>query len=278
MKIGYSTWGMPNVPIDEALEHLAGLGFAGVEPTVIRGYTTELDTLNAAERRRIRKLFDQYEMGLPAIAGHASLLSPDAVGHAENWHRLTGAVDLCVDWAGAAGPAALDTTLGSGPDSWDHIDFVLERLGTLVDYCAAREVVLALEPHVGDGLEDPQKVAELIETVNSPYCKLNFDISHFDIQGFSIEETVAALGPHAAHTHVKDQRGRIPDFEFLIPGEGPFDFVKYLKEMQQVGYEGYITAEVSMQVQRRPDYDPLAAAELTYRTLEGAFRAAAISA
>ena len=40
MKIGYSTWGMPNVPIDEALEHLAGLGFAGVEPTVIRGYTT----------------------------------------------------------------------------------------------------------------------------------------------------------------------------------------------------------------------------------------------
>ena len=92
------------------------------------------------------KLFDQYEMGLPAIAGHTSLLSPDAAGHAENWRRLTGAVDLCVDWAGAAGPAALDTILGSGPDSWDHIDFVLERLGTLVDYCAAREVVLALEP------------------------------------------------------------------------------------------------------------------------------------
>ena len=92
-----------------------------------------------SERRRIRKLFDQYEMGLPAIAGHASLLSPDATGHAENWRRLTGAVDLCVDWAGAAGPAALDTTLGSGPDSWDNIDFVLERLGTLVDYCAARK-------------------------------------------------------------------------------------------------------------------------------------------
>ena len=146
----------------------------------------------------------------------------------------------------------------------------------MVEYCAAREVVLALEPHVGDGLESPQKVAELIEKVDSPYCKLNFDISHFDIQGFSTEETVSALGPHSAHTHVKDQRGRVPDFEFLIPGEGPFDFVEYLRAMERVGYGGYITAEVSMAVQRRPDYDPLAAAELCYQTLAGAFREAGI--
>jgi sugar phosphate isomerase/epimerase len=75
---------------------------------------------------------------------------------------------------------------------------------------------------------------------------------------------------------VKDQRGRVPDFEFLIPGEGPFDFVEYLEEMHKAGYEGYITAEVSMAVQRRPDYDPLAAAELCYRTLDRAFQEAGI--
>ena len=38
MKIGYTTWGMPDLPIDAALEHLARLGFTGVEPTVIPGY------------------------------------------------------------------------------------------------------------------------------------------------------------------------------------------------------------------------------------------------
>ena len=52
--MGYTTWGMPRVPIDDALRHLAGLGFDGVEIAVIRGFTTELDTLDAAERRRIR--------------------------------------------------------------------------------------------------------------------------------------------------------------------------------------------------------------------------------
>ncbi len=59
MKIGYSTWGMPKLPIDEALEHLSGLGFDGVEPTVIRGYSTELDTLNAAA---LGRLFDHHHL------------------------------------------------------------------------------------------------------------------------------------------------------------------------------------------------------------------------
>ena len=51
MKIGYTTWGMPDLPIDAALEHLARLGFTGVEPAVIPGYTTELDTLDPGDRR-----------------------------------------------------------------------------------------------------------------------------------------------------------------------------------------------------------------------------------
>ena len=57
MKLGYSTWGMPKVPVDKALAHLAGLGFDGVELTVIPGYTTELIKLDAVERSRIRRLF-----------------------------------------------------------------------------------------------------------------------------------------------------------------------------------------------------------------------------
>lgn len=45
MKLGYSTWGMPTVPVDIALAHLAELGFDGVESTVIPGYSTELCVL-----------------------------------------------------------------------------------------------------------------------------------------------------------------------------------------------------------------------------------------
>ena len=63
----------------------------------------------------------------------------------------------------------------------------------------------------------------------------------------------------------------MPDFEFLVPGEGEFDYVAYLKAMQRHGYTGYITAEISNMVQRRTPYYPLAVATETYNTLAQAF-------
>ncbi len=83
MKLGYSTWGMPTVPIDTALRHLAELGYQGVEITVIPGWITELSTLDSAERRRIARMAKQYKLAIPAIAAHSSLVETDAKKHAQ---------------------------------------------------------------------------------------------------------------------------------------------------------------------------------------------------
>ena len=277
MKLGYSTWGMPTVPIDIAIPHLANLGYDGIELTIIPRFTTELSTLDAAERKRIASLLEQHNLVLPAIAAHSSLLDMDPEAHAKNMWRLKGGVDLAVELAQGNEPAAVNTTPGGKPEDWDrNKDFLAERLGELVEYGASRGVTIAMEPHIGAIIDTPAKVLELLEIVNSPYLKVNFDISHFDIVGIPTEETVSALAAVSAHTHVKDQRGIAPDFEFLIPGEGTFDYVGYLKEMQAHGYDGFITAEVSFMVQAREDYDPLAAATLSYETLSNAFKEAGI--
>ena len=69
-----------------------------------------------------------------------------------------------------------------------------------------------------------------------------------------------------------------PNHQFLIPGEGEFDYVAYLRAMRAHGYTGFITAEISNMVWlRRPGYDPLAAAEQTYQTLARAFDQAGIA-
>ena len=277
MKLGYSTWGMPKVPVDEALAHLAKLGFDGVELTVIPGYTTELSKLDVVERKRIRQLLEKHNLILSAIAAHSSLLADDPEAHAANMARLKGAIDLAVELAQGDIMPAVNTTPGSRPEEWDTIrDLLVERTQELVEYAQSRSVTIAMEPHVGAAIDTPEKVLQLLELVDSPFLKVNFDISHFDIVGFTIEDTVAVLAPHTAHTHVKDQRGRVPNYEFLIPGEGNFDYVSYLKAMQAHGYDGFITVEVSVMVQHRPDYDPFAAATLSYETLSHAFIEAGI--
>ena len=277
MKLGYSTWGMPTVPVDIALAHLAELGFDGVELTVIPGYSTELSSLTKSERRRILKLLQRYGLGLPAIAGHTSLMETDPAIHAANLERLHQTIDLAVDWAGADSPPAIDTTAGSQPDEWEsRKGELVERTQELAAYAQAKGVTIAMEPHVGSIIDTPQKMVELIELVGLPNVKVNFDISHFNVMGYSIEESVSTLAPHAVHTHVKDEIGLAPNHQFLIPGEGVFDYVTYLKAMERHGYTGYISAEVSVMVQRRPNYDPLQAATQTYATLAAAFETAGI--
>ncbi|MBX2999694.1 MAG: sugar phosphate isomerase/epimerase [Caldilineaceae bacterium] len=277
MRLGYMTWGMPTVPIDVALCHLSELGYDGVEITVIPGYTTELSTLDSSERKRIAGLLKQYNLALPAVAGHTPLLTDTTEGWTKNLDRLKRTVDLCADWETDEGIPVLDTTVGGRPEEWEaRCDLLVERVQELAEYAASRSVVLAIEHHVGSILNTPQTTVELIERVARENVKVNFDISHFNVIGVPIEESVRLLTPITVHTHVKDETGRAPDHQFLIPGEGVFDYVTYLKAMRRHGYKGFISPEISIMVQRRPDYDPLAAATRTYEVLSRAFVEAGI--
>jgi len=78
------------------------------------------------------------------------------------------------------------------------------------------------------------------------------------------------------HTDLKDQRGRSPNHEFLVPGEGDFDYARYLKALQTAGYTGYLTVEISVMVQRRPGYDPAEVASRSFRTVIAAAERAGV--
>jgi sugar phosphate isomerase/epimerase len=276
MKLGYSTWGMPNVPIDVAVPRIAEMGYDGVEITVLPHYTTALEKMDAAERRRIKRMLKEYRLALPAIAAHSSFVATDAEQHQANITRLRNAVDLAVEWADDASPA-VNTTTGGKPDEWEQLkDVLAERLAELVEFATARGVTIALEPHVGGAVDRPEKVLWLIEQIASPFLKVNTDYSHFQAQGLTVEESVPPLMPYTVHAHVKGVRGLAPQFEFLVPGEDDFDYAHYLRVTADAGYDGFQTVEVSVMVQRRPDYDPFASAELAYRTLARAFEAAGI--
>lgn len=277
MKIGYCTWGMPAAPVDEMIPFLARTGYAGVELTVIPGYTTEGALLDAAERRRIARMLKDHGLELPAIAAQTSMVERDPDTAARHWKRLTGAVDLATEWALDGAPPAVDTSVGGKRGEWAELSPLLfERMGELVRYGEERGVVIAAEQTCMSMFYSIEQSLELLAAIPSPFLKLNFDISHFNVQGIPIGESVPALAPHTVHTHVKDERGVLPDFEFLIPGEGEFDYVAYLHAMRAAGYDGYITAEISIMVQQRPNYDPFAAATQTYRVLADAFARAGV--
>jgi inosose dehydratase len=277
MLLSYSTWGMPAVPIDEAVAHCAGLGFDGLELTVIPGWITDGATLDSTERRRIRQLYDDHNLNLCGLCANTTLLDPDPAAHALNEARFRSYLEIASDVQSPGERLTVSTTSGGAPSDWEaQKGRLVEQYGRFAEQADGLGVVVGVEPHVGAAIHRPDQVLWLLDQIRSDALTVHFDISHFNVQGMDMDETIAALAPHSAHTHVKDERGLAPNHEFLIPGEGEMDYPRYLRGMANAGYTGHIVVEVSIMVQRRPDYDPLAAATQSYRVLADAFATAGL--
>ena len=271
LRLAFSAWAMPALPLERQLEIVRQTGYVGI--CLVSNAGLPLDALqsDAAERRRIREMLDSSSLALTAVAGHANMLEPDAGARAKNMARLRAGIELAADLAGPAGPPPLVTMGYGSPDAYlAQRDALAEGFAELARHAAATGGVVALEPHVGQAMDQPEKVVWLMQAVASPHFRLNFDNSHFEVMGRDMDEYVPMLVPYAVHTDLKDQRGRSPAHEFLVPGEGDFKYDRYLRALDTAGYDGYLTVEISVMVQRRPGYDPAEVAARSFRTLVNA--------
>jgi D-psicose/D-tagatose/L-ribulose 3-epimerase len=199
MNLSYSTWGMPTLPIDAIIQHLAAVGFDGVEIAVLPGWSTELSRLDAAERRRIARLLSNSGLALPAISCYLSTIEPDAGIFAQNRTSIETAIDLAVEWAqGGRAPVVITGIGGKRGDLPQQQARLIERLQALGEYAQHRGVTLALEAHIDAAVETPDQIIALLQEVGSPAIRANFDISHFNVLGVPMEESVAKMVPLAA--------------------------------------------------------------------------------
>lgn len=277
MYLGFSTWAMPALPIDPVVAHVAKVGFDAIEICVLPNFSTALDKLDAAERKRIPQLLRDHNLKLSSVSSYVSMMEQDPTRFAENFAYVQRTIDLAAEWFQDGRQPVVVSGFGGHPGELATLqDQLVERINKLGDYAHARGVVVAFEHHVGNAVETPDQVVAIMEQTTSPGARINFDISHFNVVGVPIEESVEKIFPYAVHTHIKDELGRAPNHQYLIPGEGEFDYIRYLKAMAAHGYKGAISTEISVMVQRRPNYDALATATRSYEVVSQAFIEAGI--
>jgi sugar phosphate isomerase/epimerase len=263
---------MRELPLEQQIAIVQRAGYVGI-CLVSDERFSPLDAMrtSAAERRALRSQLDAAGLSLTAIAGHVNLLEPDPERLRHNMDRIRAGLELATELAGPQGPPPL-VSMGQGKPETYATDRVLlaERFGELARHAAAVGGTLALEPHVGQAMDQPEKIVWLMQTVDSPHFQLNLDNSHFEVMGRDMDEYLPQLLPYAVHTDLKDQRGRSPNHEFLVPGEGDFAYPRFLQALHSGGYSGYLTVEISVMVQRRPNYDPAEVAARAFHTLVAA--------
>lgn len=124
----------------------------------------------------------------------------------------------------------------------DALEIFGGSLDVLLKSARSHGVCLGIEYEPGLLIESGQEVQRLLDVFRSPWLGVNFDVGHAVVCGESVPDMVGAFGDAIAHVHVEDIRGQ--KHFHRIPGDGDIDFDEMVRALRHAGYHGALTVEL----------------------------------
>ncbi len=134
----------------------------------------------------------------------------------------------------------------------------VNALEQLLPYADRHRVRLLVEPvnrYETDYLTTIDQALAVIERVRSSGLGVVADTFHMNIEEASIESALVRAAPYLGHVHVADSNRQ-------APGNGHLDFSRIIAVLTDVGYRGYLSAEIL------PLPDPASAAAQSLQYLQ----------
>ena len=275
MQIAYSTYALQGVDPFDAVARVSAIGYDALEINCGAAWPTAPERFGPGQRSRLRDALRSADFPPPPVMNLIGLCAA-AEEPAVKSRQLRQTCRLARDLSWRDRPSVVTTTLGPQAGSWDESrDAIASRLRGYGEMVAGENCILAIEPHIGQELDTPGKAHWLMQAVGHPHVRLNFDYSHFLVQGIELAHSLELNARHAVHVHIKDGRMVDGEVRFALPGDDQLDLAAYFRAMRAAGLEMPITAEVSGQIWRRADYDPWLVARRCFANLDAARHAAA---
>ncbi len=112
-----------------------------------------------------------------------------------------------IRWAHLAGVPCVDTTDGlhapEGLDDQAAMDQMRREYEQIVEVAEAHGVIVNIEPH-GYFTTNPDRMAEMLDFVDSPYLRMNMDTGNTFIAGRNPVAFLERFVDRVSHVHVKD--------------------------------------------------------------------------
>ena len=107
---------------------------------------------------------------------------------------------------------------------------LVEGLREVLDYAAAKNVLIGFEPEPGMLIDSMPAFEELLARIDAPNLRLTLDIGHLQCQGETpIADVIRRWAPRLVNVHIEDMRRGV--HEHLMFGEGEIDFPPVLRAL-----------------------------------------------
>lgn len=260
MKIGVMTDSF-RCPVDQALQAAVDVGANGVQMYAVSG-ELHPDNLTTRQRSDLKKRIADMGLEIAALCGdfggHAFQIE---VGNPQRIEDSQKVMDLALE----LGCTVVTTHIGVVPADPSHTRYAVmaRACETLGRYGEQIGATFAIET----GPEPAEVLGRFLDDIGCPDgMGVNFDPANLVmVCREDIPAAVARLGRYIVHTHAKDGRNLQPvDAEKLYKtfagdkheGFNPADYISeeplgagdvpwndYIRALQEVGFDGYLTIE-----------------------------------
>ena len=123
--------------------------------------------------------------------------------------------------------------------SWPHVwENLVRSCQRCADYVATFGKILLMEPRIGEVICSVDSMLRLLEYVDRPNLKANFDVGHFSAQRENVSLALMKLEGKFANIHIADNRPT--DTDHLAIGCGDVDWQEFFRILKRMDYQGYL--------------------------------------
>jgi hexulose-6-phosphate isomerase len=129
-------------------------------------------------------------------------------------------------------------------DAWTRSQKVVKE--RILPLATELKVVIGMEEVWNKFLLSPLEMARYVDEFASPWVKAYFDVGNMLFYGYP-QDWIRTLGKRIHRVHIKDfklERGK-GQFSWVNIGEGDVDWIAVRKALGEVGYDGWVTTEIS---------------------------------
>jgi L-ribulose-5-phosphate 3-epimerase len=251
LKIAVNQWMFPaDLPVEECFRAAKAAGADGVELNISydKGLLNLKQPLDHYYKLAdtARSLHMQVASVLPAGAWeNLAKIEPNSPAADESCLRLAQMCDI-TKALGADTILLVPGSIGDGTPrydiAWQNSTAMIKRMEAIA---AAKGVYLAIENIWSKFILSPTEMRQFIDQFESPYVKAYFDVGNVLLYGFP-EHWIEILGPRIQRVHLKDFRRSVASgggFVGLL--EGDVNWPSVMAALKAVGYDGFVTAELS---------------------------------
>ena len=211
-----------------AIEWIYDVDGDEVNPIASDDGIREILDLSRMTKVKVESLCADYFMPEPLLQGSADVRQTRVA-------KLVWLLDRCV--AARINRIVLPFVDNSKVQGNGEIAELIDFLKSAVVWAAERNLELHLETSLAPG-----PFAFVMNSVNHPSLKVNYDSGNSSSLGFDADEEFAAYGSFIGSVHIKD---RILGGTTVPLGQGDADFDKLARNLKQLRYDGDFILQVA---------------------------------